>query len=568
MGKGFWGTINPFDDDPGHGFNGGTAEKIANTAADFTPVGWGSRLITGDGAFTAGRKAFGGDGIDLVGNTKYRAQAPQIGEYDPAAQAAYEQRKAELEQRLAALGAQRGGGVLAVANRAAEIGRISQELGAPSPMSQADPNAVRLEQGRGYSTGLLNQLQDAAAGNGPSQALDALKAGTARTMASQYSLAASAPAAGAQGAALLNQAMWNAAGAQQQGARESAQLRAQEMTDARQQLGAVSGQQQQQDIARAQTNINSSNAVQGINAGIETQNSANKAQFTGNVMKTAGAIFAASDIRAKEEIMPVEPPKTGTRVQPTPIKLWDDSQHNGLSEDEYNKATRVNLDMRNPWSITDEEKQRRLDNFKLLGPSVSQGDDTSGDADWYGAKPQEATQPAGQDDEEDRPMFRGATPNSRTAFSGTLSDARSKERIRELEGALASANGQASQVRGARVEYPDIGLSRMATPEGSREALAPIGEYQYRYKPDFAKVTGDDTQPRIGVMAQELERSPNPALRSAVVETPTGKAIDGSRALSASLALGAGLDKRLRDIEERMGRPTVYPGLGLSKRFQ
>jgi hypothetical protein len=50
-----------------------------------------------------------------------------------------------------------------------------------------------------------------------------------------------------------------------------------------------------------------------------------------------------------------------------------------------------------------------------------------------------------------------------------------------------------------------------------------------------------------------------------VVDTPNGKAIDGSRALSANLALSAGLDKRLAEIEGAMGKRTQYPktlGLG------
>jgi hypothetical protein len=66
-------------------------------------------------------------------------------------------------------------------------------------------------------------------------------------------------------------------------------------------------------------------------------------------------------------------------------------------------------------------------------------------------------------------------------------------------------------------------------------------------------------QPRAGVMAQDLAQSPNPALRSAVVKTPLGLGLDANRAISSSLAMNAGLDKRLRDIEAALKMPTAYP---------
>jgi hypothetical protein len=62
-------------------------------------------------------------------------------------------------------------------------------------------------------------------------------------------------------------------------------------------------------------------------------------------------------------------------------------------------------------------------------------------------------------------------------------------------------------------------------------------------------------------MAQDLEQSPNPALRSAVIDTPMGKAIEPKRAISANLALSAGLDKRLRNIEQGIQAPVQYPNL-------
>ena len=95
-------------------------------------------------------------------------------------------------------------------------------------------------------------------------------------------------------------------------------------------------------------------------------------------------------------------------------------------------------------------------------------------------------------------------------------------------------------------------LRTLSTPEGNRRGLDAVEPYSYRYKPEAAARMGEDTDPRLGVMAQDMQRSP--ILRSAVVETPQGKAIDGSRGLSAALAGLAGLDKRLAELERSRAR--------------
>lgn len=92
-------------------------------------------------------------------------------------------------------------------------------------------------------------------------------------------------------------------------------------------------------------------------------------------------------------------------------------------------------------------------------------------------------------------------------------------------------------------------MQRLATAAGSKKALAPVSPYLYQYKPQVAAMMGTDTAPRPGIMAQDLEKSPSPLLASTVVETPAGKAIDGKRAVSATMALAAGLDKRLKKLE-------------------
>jgi len=85
---------------------------------------------------------------------------------------------------------------------------------------------------------------------------------------------------------------------------------------------------------------------------------------------------------------------------------------------------------------------------------------------------------------------------------------------------------------------------------------------EYQYKPadsarmaaetaatpqEQAMVYADKRAPRIGIIAQDLERSP--AFDDSVVETPAGKAVQRDRALSTALAELGGLDKRLRELE-------------------
>jgi hypothetical protein len=100
------------------------------------------------------------------------------------------------------------------------------------------------------------------------------------------------------------------------------------------------------------------------------------------------------------------------------------------------------------------------------------------------------------------------------------------------------------------------GLLEMASmakdPDANREALEPVEPYSYRYKANLADAIGADTEPRAGVMAQDLERSPQGA--SVVHEAAHGKALDPNRALGFSLAGVAGLDKRVQLLEDALGR--------------
>lgn len=120
-----------------------------------------------------------------------------------------------------------------------------------------------------------------------------------------------------------------------------------------------------------------------------------------------------------------------------------------------------------------------------------------------------------------------------------------------------------------------VAIQRPFTPEQSRRSLAPLEPYRkWTYRPEDAARQaqaygqGDPEQtwdayqdlrePRDGIMAQDLERSKEG--RRVVSKGPTGKKmLDRDKALSFSLAELAGLDKRMREIEDGIVYPVVHP---------
>lgn len=129
-----------------------------------------------------------------------------------------------------------------------------------------------------------------------------------------------------------------------------------------------------------------------------------------------------------------------------------------------------------------------------------------------------------------------------------LSDRRKKTRIKPINYSYSDKLGK-----------EEVALLEMATkPAANRENLGPMNGYQFRYKPKVAAAIGEDTTPRIGTMAQEVEQGP--AGENVVAETENGKALDVNRALGFSLAGLAGLDKRLALLEAATGGGHVAKG--------
>jgi hypothetical protein len=102
---------------------------------------------------------------------------------------------------------------------------------------------------RGGQVDLMHDLQDQAAGQGPSLAQAQLKAGTDQNIAAQMAMAASQRGGGGFGARLAAQ---NMASSQQQAAQQAAQLRMQEQLTARQGLGQLLASGRGADLGMAE----------------------------------------------------------------------------------------------------------------------------------------------------------------------------------------------------------------------------------------------------------------------------------------------------------------------------
>lgn len=131
----------------------------------------------------------------------------------------------------------------------------------------------------------------------------------------------------------------------------------------------------------------------------------------------------------------------------------------------------------------------------------------------------------------------------------------SANRKESTSGLLTSAAGMLAMFSDVRAKT-DIRRSKLSEaagemaedPDANREALAPVRDYTFRYRPAAARRMGTDTEPRPGIMAQDLERSE--AGEEVVFDTPNGKALDRDKALGFSLAGVAGLDKRMTRLEK------------------
>lgn len=309
------------------------------------------------------------------------------------------------------------------------------------------------------------------------------------------------------------------------------------------------------DVAAQGIAAGSSNNAAQINADTARQNRANQQAFYSGLINTGGEVISdmgskgsgsngpkyydltqpqSSDVRGKEAIQQLSPEDAqlyDELAQAEASGLIDTTNHGFQPETDPALQQALLADLENQAGAAERtEDARNAALGRALEPKArprsSSEDAGSGLLGLLGAA-------AGT-------IFGGPAGGMAGGAVGSMlesSDRRGKTRIKPIRYSYSDKLGK-----------EEIALLEMATtPAANRQNLGPMNGYQYRYKPAIAELIGEDTEPRIGTMAQEVERGP--AGRNVVEETPNGKALDVNRALGFSLAGLAGLDKRLRAIE-------------------
>jgi len=449
------------------------------------------------------------------------------------------------------------------------IGRgVAQTIGG---QNYYDPKAAVLNQdqanqdlradygARNQQNVLLGRLNQQMDGQGPTVAGLQAQQGIAQALSNAGTQAANAR--GVSRGLALRSAIYGGQQAQQAANRDASLLRAQEQLSAQQQAGGVLQAMRGGDIQTRQASIDAAKADQTAQMQREelktrlTEGNAGRAQKASGAVLSAvgGAIKGLSDIRAKENIAPA------------PMSF----------------AERLSQQLR----VDDAELQRRQEaesnaqiSAALASPNASYGAQQAGVAqgDAAGLSPDGTSPVTGGG-------VGGAIGGGMEEMGqGLMSDRHSKERIRFLEAQLYGEQPRAidrldpnslnSMTRRERsmAELPEeMRPLDTANPYvDSKANLKNVRPYEYSYRPEYARLIAQDTArrvapdaqpaaaaaaygdaraPRMGVMAQDLEKSPDG--KDVVEDTPVGKVLDMKRSVAFALANQADLNRRLSKVE-------------------
>jgi hypothetical protein len=255
--------------DAGRALWGGT-KKVARVGAAIGTGGLSEVAIDG------GKKLFGSGGDPgVLGTGQFQVNAPQVNMTAgnlPGAQV-YRDQAAQQQQMV---------------------------QGRPTPMVQgAQLNTTRADEARGGQQQLAADLLAASRGQGPSVAQEQLRQGAEKNLAGAVALTNSTRGMG--GAAAAGQLQAARAQVGQQMASDAALLRAQEVTQARGQLGGVLGDVRQADLATAsqQAQLEQQAGLANQQASLEDQ--ARKDQLTREYI-AMGFDFAQAEAQAAMEM--------------------------------------------------------------------------------------------------------------------------------------------------------------------------------------------------------------------------------------------------------------------------
>jgi hypothetical protein len=479
-------------------------------------------------------------------------------------------------------GTVRGYGDTLINKRSSAGGTVARMLGGSPPStgdiesiwsgiigrSEYDPQGYKLDQtqanvernmgveSRMGQELLGGQLQAQIRGLGPTVAGQQQRFGMAEAMRNAGTQAANAR--GVNRGMALRESLYAGQDAQAQANRDASLMRASEQLGAMGQYGQLASQQRAGDIQSREVSLGAEKANQqaemqrqGYQNETANQNAARKQKGFGSIASAAGGIMGAlSDVGAKEDVSPIEP-SFARALKATLTDPWQRPQQpqpgqNAMTIGESQQAG---------------DAARSAAYQRMMAESSAAGaDDSSGGSGGFG----------GGGGGGFASIAGGALQN---AGSGLMSDRKSKERIRELEGMLYGRPvREIDQQNPYRKDYLSEAERSVENGFDSKANLAPIHPYSFRYKPEFAALIAEQAAgmappsqqadaagaayadarvPRAGVMAQEVSKAPG--ARGVVSKTPVGLMLDTKRSLGFTMANQAGLDKRLAALEAVVG---------------
>ena len=432
---------------------------------------------------------------------------------------------------------------------------------------------------RGYQMGLLNQLQGEAAGTAPSIAAMQMQQGLQQNLQQQASLAGSLGGSGNPALAMRN-LQYGAAAQNQQLLGQTGLARLQEQQMAQQQLGNVAGAMRGQDLSSAMQQAQLNEQTGLFNAGAQNQFSLANAGFEQQANlsnQSAQNQFGLQQSLANQQA------QLGLMGMTQQGQQWALGQNIGMSEAERQarlqweqmQAQQRQFGAELGWQ---QDQANAAWNHQMLGAGLSAGANiaykasTSGDSSGSGSTSSDyraktdianastlssVDTKTGIVDESSAGDSPYETP-AQVAKSGTFADKMNAIRQSGIGGGAPADPGSSTGSDFAKGAMTLGMMGLMMSDEHEKEGvhlgasgqlLDPLTPYSYRYKDPT--MPGASPGRHLGVMAQDLERSPAGA--EAVTDTPNGKMVDYHKLAPPMLAAEADMHKRLSVVEQMLG---------------
>lgn len=436
------------------------------------------------------------------------------------------------------------------------------------------------DQFRAAQMGLLSQLQNQAAGQGPSLAQMQLKSANDRNLAQAMAMAATR---GGGGGLALRGLQQQRADLGAQAGQQSAMLRLQEQQQAQGALAGLAGGARGQDIGLAtqqaqlgqqaalanqdaalrqmslndaqsrflnegmgnmdlaqqkalmdleQLKVNQNLGIQGINAGSYDKAAERRGGLIGGIGSGIASI-AASDKKLKTKIKPGEEQLdkflSGLRMAEGGLITSEDKPEEDSTEAAAKKI------------LSDQKAEQGMTGHQKLGSAIGKG--IAGGYKKYKDGQNEEKLKAGVDSPSKM------DPDTAYAYKGGYASGGGKvEGKAEVMGDSPRNDKVPAMLSPGEIVVPRT-VAKPAL-EGDHEKLQQfvdgLKSHSYQYK-DKKHGEGSYNSP----MAQELEKSE--LGKSMVIDTPEGKMVDYARAGGTMLATAAMLNEKMKKIEEKIG---------------